>query len=246
MDTPTVTLEDVRRQVAESLDTAVGKIDWDAVLGGTIAKMAQDRPAPAERGLARLNEWATARGDKPLGDDELIHITPDGVEVFTAEQVREHAVMRQAGVVGAALTLDDIGGLGIPFGSVLLGGVPGVIAGDVIDGFISPTGPTGDVSWGNVFSKGLVAAGGAYLLPRWLGDRPAMFFAGALVVQMLSDVLPLDRFSAWVVGMFNKDATASARYQAAAAAQRRAATAQGDLPLRDPAGANPVLSALAA
>ncbi len=255
-----ITLEDVRKElrnevstsvdtaVAKSLDSAIAKIDWPAILKGTIAKMDQDPPAPAERGLAKLNEWATARGDKPLDDDELIHITPDGVEVFSANDVREHAVMRQAGVVGAALTLDDIGGLGIPFGSVLLGGIPGILTGEVIDGFISPTNATGDVSWGNVFSKGLVAAGGAFLLPRWLGDRPAMFFAGVLVVQMISDVLPLDRLSAWLVGKFTKEeATASASYAAAAAAtQRRAAAQAGDLPLTSPTGANSLLAAVAA
>ena len=243
-----ITLEQLHAAVETSVDTAIGRIDWDDVLGGTIAKMGQDPPAPApsETGLARLNEWAIARGDRPLGDDELIHITPDGVEVYSADQVREHAVMRQAGVIGAALTLDEIGGLNIPFGSVLLGGFPGIIVGDIIDGFIQPIDVNGNVAWGNLLTKGAVAAGGAMFLPRWLGDRPAMFFAGALVIQMLSDMLPLDRLSAWVVGMFSRGGTAGASSAEARAAQARAAAQarQGDIPLRDPTGANPILAAL--
>ena len=248
MDTPKVTLEDVRRQVSESLETAVGKIDWPAILEGTIAKMAQDRPAPAEMGLARLNEWATARGDKPLGDDEVIHLSADGVEVFTASDIREHAVMRQAGVLGAALTLDDIGGLGIPFGSVLLGGFPGIITGDVIDGFVNPIDANGNVAWGNLVTKGGIAAAGAFFLPRWIGDRPAMFFAGALVIQMMSDMLPFDRLSAWIVGRFNREAApgASSSEAAVAQARARARAAQGDLALDIPTGRNPLLAAVGA
>jgi len=244
-----VTLEDVRNEVSRGLDTAIARVDWDDVLKGTIAKMAQDPPAPSETGLARLNEWATARGDRPLGDDELIHLTRDGgVETFTALEVREHAVMRQAGVIGAALTFDEFGGLGIPFGSVLLGGIPGIIVGDVIDGLVSPQGTDGNVNLANVISKAGIAAAGAFFLPRWIGNRPAMFFAGALVVQVLSDMLPLDRFSAWVVDMFSREAPAEASYAEAAAAQRRAAAraAQGDIPIDDPTGANPLLVALGA
>jgi len=242
-----ITLEQLHTAVETSFDTAMGKMNWDDVLADTIAKMAQDPPAPSETGLARLNEWAIARGDRPLGDDELIHITPDGVEVYSADQVREHAVMRQAGVIGAALTLDEIGGLNIPFGSVLLGGFPGIIVGDIIDGFVQPIDVNGNVAWGNLLTKGAVAAGGAMFLPRWLGDRPAMFFAGALVIQMLSDMLPLDRLSAWVVGMFSRDGTAGASASEARAAQARAArAAQGDLAIEDPSGPNPLLAALAA
>lgn len=250
MDTPTVTLEDVRKEVSESVDAAIGKINWDDMLAGTIAKMGQDPPAPApsETGLARLNEWAIARGDRPLGDDELIHITPDGVEVYSADEVRHHAVMRQVGVIGAAATLDEIGGLNIPFGSVLIGAFPGVITGDVIDGFIQPIDVNGNVAWGNLLTKAAVATGGAFFLPRWIGERPAMFFAGALVIQMLSDMLPLDRLSAWVVGMFSREGTAGASASEARAAQARAAARarQGDLPLEDPSGPNPLLAALAA
>ncbi len=252
MDTPKVTLEDVRNEVSTSvtasLDTAIAKLDWPAILEGTIAKMDQVPPAPSERGLARLNEWATARGDKPLGDDEVIHITPDGVEVLTASDIREHAVMRQAGVLGAALTLDNIGGIGIPFGSVLLGGFPGIIVGDVLDGFVNPIDANGNVAWGNLLAKGGIAAAGAFFLPRWIGDRPAMFFAGALVIQMMSDMLPLDRLSAWIVGQFNRQGTAGASAADAAAAQARArARAEsGDIPIREAVGGNPILAALGA
>ena len=252
MDTPKVTLEDVRNEVSTSvtasLDTAIAKLDWPAILEGTIAKMDQVPPAPSERGLARLNEWATARGDKPLGDDEVIHITPDGVEVLTASDIREHAVMRQAGVLGAALTLDNIGGIGIPFGSVLLGGFPGIIVGDVLDGFVNPIDANGNVAWGNLLAKGGIAAAGAFFLPRWIGDRPAMFFAGALVIQMMSDMLPFDRLSAWIVAQFSRGGTAGASSSEARAAQARAAAraAQGDLALDIPTGRNSLLAAVGA
>ena len=245
----TLSLKDIREgvrnevstSITSSLDTAIANIDWPAVL-----RMAQDRPAPSETGLARLNQWATARGDKPLGDDEVIHLSADGVEVFTASEIREHAVMRQAGILGAALTLDELGGLGVPFGSVLIGGFPGIIVGDVIDGFIAPIDVNGNVAWGNLLTKGAIAAGGAMFLPRWIGDRPAMFFAGALVIQMMSDMLPLDRLSAWVVGMFSRNGTAGASAADAAAAQARArARAQsGDIPIREAVGGNPILAAL--
>ncbi len=244
MDTATIALDAVREDVRKVLS----EIDWPAVLKGSVAKMDQDPPAPAERSLARLNEWATARGEKPLGDDEVIHITPDGVEVFTASDIREHAVMRQAGILGAALTLDDIGGIGIPFGSVLLGGFPGIIVGDVLDGFVNPIDANGNVAWGNLLAKGGFAAAGAFFLPRWIGDRPAMFFAGALVIQMMSDMLPLDRLSAWIVGQFNRQGTAGASAADAAAAQARArARAEsGDIPIREAVGGNPILAALGA
>jgi len=116
----------------------------------------------------------------------------------------------QAGALGGTLgALDNIGGLGIPFGSVLRGAIPGVIVGEVIDGLMSPKTSTGQVNWLNPAAK--IGAGwiGVQYGRGFLGTTGALFFAGTLALQALSQLLPLDAIVANIVGMVRKAAPAA-------------------------------------
>lgn len=62
----------------------------------------------------------------------------------------EQAAMRQPVPEGLAQSLDNLGGLGVPIGSALVGGIPGVIVGEVVDGITPLTRQDGSVNWTNI------------------------------------------------------------------------------------------------
>lgn len=126
-------------------------------------------------------------------------------EPETAPQKPESAPAEQPAMVGSAVdSLDNIGGLGIPFGSVLIGVIPGVVVGEVLDGAISPLNKKGDLNWMNPAAKIGVAYLGIQYGSKLIGHTGAMFFAGSLVMQALVKVLPIDEWVAKLVKQTKK------------------------------------------
>ena len=62
--------------------------------------------------------------------------------------------MNQSAVGGLATGLNGALGIGIPWGDILVGGLPGVVVSDVIDGLVPPMDVDGTISWTNLFWKG--------------------------------------------------------------------------------------------
>ena len=237
----TVTLEDVKSevgsQISTSLTSALDAIDWKSKLNlpaEPVAPMAQDPPAlpPA---FSNLGRWIQDRGDKPLAEGELIRIEGDQIEVIPPG---EYAPMAQDGLAGVVTQLDNATPWDIPFGAVIFGAVPGAITGEVIDGLVPLRRADDTLNFMNPAFKGAAIAVAVMFGERLIGRRASQFYAGALVLQMFVDLVPLDRFVNWAVRQLRRDGSA-AQGQVVTAPTR-----QGDVPIREVSGGNRVLEAL--
>lgn len=237
----TVTLEDVRAEVSKSLTAAIDSIDWRDKLGlaseDSVAPVAQEPPSlpPA---FSRLGEWISERGDKPLGDDEVLHFREDDIEILPAGELASMA--QRGGAGGLVSDLDNVTRFDIPFGSVIFGALPGAAAGEIVDGLMPLRNADGTFNIANPITKGVGGFGGAMFADRLVGRRAAGFFVGALLLQIVVDAVPLDRFVDWAVDQFSRDEGTGA------AGQFTGRAGQGDLPIREASGGNPILRDLAA
>ena len=233
----TLSMTEIREEITSGIASAIEKVDWNARLGlkpDPVAPMAQDLTAlpPA---FSKLGTWIAERGDKPLADGETIRISADQIEIIPPGEV---AQMAQGGVAGVVKQLDDVSGFDVPFGAVLFGAIPGAITGEVIDGLFPLRNADDSMNFTNPVVKTAVVAGVAVFGERWLGRPATRFFVGALVLQVFVDVLPVDRFVNWAVMQLRRDGTENGT--------ETAPTAQGDVPIRDAGGGNPILEQLAA
>ncbi len=231
----TLSMTDIREEITSGIASAIDAVDWNARLGlkpDPVAPMAQELTTlpPA---FSRLGTWIAERGDKPLADGEMIRISDDQNEVIPPGEV---AQMAQGGVAGIVKQLDDVSGFDVPFGAVVFGAIPGAITGEVIDGLFPVRNADDSMNITNPVIKTAVIAGVAVFGERWMGRPAARFFAGALVLQVFVDVLPVDRFVNWAVQQLRRND----------GAVQTATTAQGDLPLRPAGGGNPILQELRA
>lgn len=108
----------------------------------------------------------------------------------------------QQGVAGIVRGLDDIKlfDVALPVGSALLGLPTGVIVGEVIDGFIPRRTADNSINFMNVAAKGVGAWGMLSFGRNLVGKQAATFAAAALLLQVLSTVLPIDE---WVSNIVN-------------------------------------------
>ncbi|KKN54176.1 hypothetical protein LCGC14_0595250 [marine sediment metagenome] len=231
----TLSMTAIREEIASGVASAIDAFDWDARLGlkpDPVAPMAQDLTTlpPA---FAKLGSWIAERGDKPLADGETIRISADQVEIIPPGEL---AQMAQGGIAGVVKQLDDVSGFDVPFGAVVFGAIPGAITGEVIDGIFPLRNADDSMNITNPVVKTAIVAGVAVFGERWIGRPAARFFAGALVLQVFVDVLPVDRFVNWAVQQLRRNGDDV----------QVAATAQGDLPFREASGGNSILEQLAA
>lgn len=89
---------------------------------------------------------------------------------------------------------------GVELGSIGIGGITGLILGEVIDGFVPPDDEEGNTNMANILAK----SAGAFIVAtqgkRLMSPTAANFAAGILVIQVLRDVLPLDQWIDKLVG----------------------------------------------
>ncbi len=235
----TVTLEDVRAEIGSSLNSAIDAIDWKDKFGHTadpVAPMAQDLPELPEA-FSNLASWMRDRGDKPLGDDEVLRFSADQVEVVSAGDFAQMA--QDGGAAGLVSDLDNVTRFDIPFGSVVFGALPGAVIGEIVDGVMPLRNADGSLNVANPLTKGAIGFGGALFLDRAVGRRAASFFVGALALQIFSDLVPLDRFVNWAVGQLDRGTGTAAQ-----TITRTLPAGQGDVPLREVSGGNRILAEL--
>lgn len=104
----------------------------------------------------------------------------------------------------------------IPIGSVALGLVPGAIVGDLVDGFVPPSGSgalAGQVP--NAIARGI---GAAFVMSngvkRVIGPTASVVAAATLLTPIAARVLPLDRIVSNIVGFVRPRAVKSGQYSA--------------------------------
>ena len=184
---------------------------------GTIAELSQqltrdvtqalrdevpDEPPPQDPVLASLAQWAGSQENAPA-HGQVIEYLPDGSFGMRSRQEIaqevEKAEMNMVSLSRIAGQLDGSLGADIPWGAVAIGAVPGVILGEVIDGLSPPVNAEGGVNATNIVLKGVSAFAAVQFGKGLLGKRPSQFFAGALLVQILADVLPLNKVVAKIL-----------------------------------------------
>ena len=88
---------------------------------------------------------------------------------------------------------------GVPVGSIVVGGGAGLIVGEVIDGVINPRTSDGGINFANIAVKGAAAFAFAQFGSQALSRQGATAAVIVLGVQIIADVLPLDRAVNWIV-----------------------------------------------
>lgn len=159
-------------------------------------------PDAATLGLAT---WADAQ-DNALKPDSVL-VQQDGKWITaTPDSIYDgiHDARMERGLLGAIETPINRATrqFNVDVGSVLVGGVSGLVLGEVIDGFVSPQSDTGGVNFANVLAKGIGIAGFTMFGKQLMS--PAGVAAGVTILslQVLADILPLDRLVGNIVGFF--------------------------------------------
>ena len=173
------------------------------------AEMAQDDPKPAPGWSADLLKFAQELPGKPK-ETTVIEMLPEGGYrlMDRGDIVRETiaADMRQ-GILGPIEAAVNPVFPAIPLGSIAVGGLVGLIAGEVIDGVVSPTTDEGGVNPANIGVKVVVAGGLWFVGRRAMSKQAVLFGITVLGIQVLADMLPLDRVVNWFVDLFNRNGT---------------------------------------
>lgn len=120
-------------------------------------------------------------------------------KVEQAVELRQEAEMH--GALGGLASIDNR--LPYPFVQVGVGGIVGLLVGELIDGFAAPK-VGGRVNMGNVIVKGIAVLGAAGPARRFLGNTGAMAFGAVLTVQVLTDILPVTEWAASLKKMLPK------------------------------------------
>lgn len=172
--------------------------------------VAQDeRTPPLTITLEQLMENFQLAGQE-IVRSAISEVQPKPEAPPTPAEPTPEADVEQAALTGIIRQLDTIGGLDVPFGSVIFGGIPGLVVGELVDGFVSPV-AAGGVSWANVLVKTGVAWMGVQFLPQFIGRNGSLFFAGSLALQAARQILPIDQWVANLVGMFPRGAAGMRR-----------------------------------
>ena len=158
------------------------------VMRETLREEQKPAPIPVAPPVTVLPEGLSAREVTAM-EQWLAGRFPEGLPTDkTQAHLEQSKALSVTGIVGQ---LDSMA-FGIPLGSVLLGAVPGVIVGEVIDGLVDPKTKEGGVNWVNLLLKVILAVLAMQFLSGFLGKTPALFFAGALLIQILRQLLPID------------------------------------------------------
>ena len=101
----------------------------------------------------------------------------------------------------------------IPLGSIVAGSVPGVIAGEVVDAFVSPFNADGKPNITNAAVKAALAYGVATYGKKYASKQTITFAVAALGVQVISDYVDLRKLAGRIVGLLRRDSSAVAQAQ---------------------------------
>lgn len=93
----------------------------------------------------------------------------------------------------------------VKMGSIVLGGVGGLLVGEVLDGFITPRTDEDKTNPTNVIAKVAVAVGFASFGNKIATQQAANAAAVVLVTQVAADILPIDKWIDTVMGFFSGD-----------------------------------------
>lgn len=171
------------------------------------AKGATMGQEPQNEVLKAIHKWTLDPDAIPPTEGHLLVMNKDrSFEAITNEEYEQRAVMGQPALVGFVNTLDGIGGLDIPWGSVLFGILPGAMVSEIVDGLMTPRNADGTINFMNLGLKGAIAWAGVQFGPQLIGRRASQFFAGGILLFVLGDLLPIDQWVANITKLFNRGA----------------------------------------
>lgn len=95
----------------------------------------------------------------------------------------------------------------VPLGSIAFGTTLGIVAGEVIDGLVAPRTAIGTINMANLATKLILGGIIVTLGKSIMTPVGALFAVGILGGQVLADILPLDKWVDWILGLFQKKTT---------------------------------------
>lgn len=163
---------------------------------------------PQDDILKAIHKWTLDPDAIPPTEGHLLVMNKDrSFEAITNEEYEQRrATMGQPMAAGIVNTLDGLGGLDIPWGSVLLGALPGAMVSEIVDGLMPPRNADGSINVTNLLIKGGIAWAGVQFGDRLIGRRASQFFAGGLLLFVLGDLLPIDQWVAKITNLFSQGA----------------------------------------
>ena len=180
--------------------------DIDAIFQKALAPMKQSYQANADGPAGAVPAWKTAVLNSINGWDsqpkhgQVVEFQKDGTLKF----LPAGAIMGQGGFLGAVEGPINNVWPTIPFGSIAVGGSVGRTVGELLDGLVPPRTADGKVNFANIAGKG----GGMLVLSMWgskLMSRTGVIIAVAMLgMQVLTDLLPLDKWVMSIVNWFRK------------------------------------------
>ena len=178
------------------------------------ASQAGDPPAatmgqePTNEVLKAIHKWTLDPNAIPPTDGHLLVMNQDrSFEAITNQEYEQRqATMGQPALAGFVNQLDGIGGLDIPWGSVLIGALPGAMVSEIVDGLMPQRNADGSLNLTNLLVKGGIAWAGVQFGDRLIGRRASQFFAGGLILFVLGDLLPIDQWVARIRGLLTRGA----------------------------------------
>lgn len=215
-DSPaTLSLEEVGTSITDSILAAFETKYGDGLKAPTaLVKQDDPNPKPAaaptylDPAAKALAEWLPTQH---IPDGSLIDMNQDRPGEFsmvTPLQIIERA---QAVEMGASFTgvIENPLNRVIPnvrLGEIAVGGFSGLLIGELIDGLVTDRNT-------NVVIKSVTAVALASMRAVVVSKGAMTFAAGVLLVQVLSDVLPIDRWIMRVIGTFRGTTATSAMRQ---------------------------------
>lgn len=182
--------------------------------------------------LAALMQESAGKGVEAATSKFMASI-PEALKALGGKPKAEAHQVALKGIVDQLDTM--IPGVPLPWGSVIFGAIPGIVLGEVIDGFVPPRTKEDTLNFLNPVVKVVAAVATYKPIEGMVGRNAALFYAGTLTIQVASLILPLDQWVSTIVGWFQgigkkkeeeKEKEAVADFARIAAAARTARVAQ--------------------
>ena len=166
------------------------------------------------RAEIRAERTAAQESSQEKPEGKVIKVPEERTEVLARQEELPVKTEMGAGMLGGLDSIDHK--LPFPFVSVAVGGIGGLLFGEVVDLFAAPKDAAGKTNFINVAVKGAAVLGVASMGRRYLGNTGAMAFGTVLVAQVAADMLPIADWAAKIKGWFPSTAPAALRQMAQA------------------------------
>jgi len=197
-------LDPLQKTLARNHDSLVAVLGKLAPLAAVAGSKDESPDLPLWKQNADI--WLKQREQVPAVT-EAFHFTGDGT--FETVDLEQFGFGRGGLLKPIEEPLNSIDGMlgrqfrgTVPVGSILIGGSLGLILGELADQWFTPN--TSGFAWQNQLTKLGMIAGLVFIGKMLLSTTGVVAGVTVLGVQMIADILPLDKITDWILNLFNK------------------------------------------